>query len=126
MAYGFNNDKSKVEMFTKADLQAKRPTYKSNLANGVTLTMVQVGALVIGTVTVTTSAISENVIDMNGTDLPKQANAFTGHTALFSGSGSVEVEVLPIVAGYYNNRLAVRHDLNTAGKATFMYPVDMS
>ena len=126
MAYGFNNNKSKAEMFTKADLQAKRPTYKSNLANGVTLTMVQVGALVIGTVTVTTAASTDNTIDMDGTNMPKQANAFTNHTAFFSGSNSVEVEILPIVSGYYNNRLAVRHNLNTSGKATFMYPVDMS
>ena len=122
MAYGFNDNKSKVEVLPKSFWTPKRPTYKSNLVSGATLEMVQVGYIVFGTIKFT--GVVNTDINMDGTNLPKPSSLITNmgfsdnkHTLL----------IVPIIPGYYYPRLLITSDINTtSGTVSFAYPVDAS
>ena len=122
MAYGFNDNKAKVEMLPKSFWTPKRPTYKSNLVSGATLEMVQVGYIVFGTIKFTAAVNTD--VNMDGTNLPKPSSLITNMG--FSDNNHTLL-IVPITAGYYYPRLLITSNVNaTSGTVSFAYPVDAS
>lgn len=125
MAYGFNDNKSKVEVLPKSFWTPKRPTYVANIGNGyATLTMIQVGYIVIGTLKINASQIGGSAtVEMDGTKMPKPSSLVT--SALQFGDDKYTALILPITAGYYNHRLLIASSASSNdGVVTFIYPVD--
>ena len=119
MAYGFADNKAKVEVLPKSFWTPKRPTYKSNIATGATLEMVQVGFIVFGTIKFT-SGVNGVSVNMDGTNLPRPS-AFVSTMGFSDGSRSVSI--LPVQSGFYYPTLHISSTVSS-GAISFSYPVD--
>lgn len=124
MAYGFNNNKSKVEVLPKSFWTPKRPTYAANIGNGyATLEMIQIGYMVIGTVKIRTPGAGSATVSMDGTKLPTPSSLVT--SALRFGDNTVTATIAPPAVGQYYHNLIIGSGASSGDEiVTFIYPVD--
>lgn len=125
MAYGFNDNKSKVEVLPKSFWTPKRPTYVANIGNGyATLTMIQVGYIVIGTLKINASQLGGSAdVSMDGTKMPTPSSLVT--SALRFIDNNYVVSINPPLSGQYNHHMMISSSASSInGVVTFIYPVD--